>query len=771
MSRDFIRRNKNKNMPNGKKPVIVKKEAGKQPPRNKAKSTAGPAKVAPSGAKSSGLGLLIVLAIIIIGGFFIYDQFKSKPDGEPSVVEDVKEAVEEAVIPQEVQASRFADYVEYKVSVNPQVPSYDLDEDLSEVVNADDFEFSEEALEMIMENGFVVIPEEYREFFSVYEQNRYAPVPNFITTDSILHNYHLIFNHLLKKIEEEELIPELEDLNEKMLEQALDIYERAEGTDWENAAKRNVAFFGVASTLLDEDVEIPEMVEDLVEQELDYIDEHEGIAISPVMNMGADLDVLEALKEDYSQYIPRGHYEKTEELKAYFKSMMWYGRMTFRFKSEDEVRSAVLTTLALSDKDAKESWERIYEPTNFFVGKSDDISLYEMEELVEDVYGKRADVEDLFDDGAKFSELMSLADELEPPQINSIPIFMEEIQPDREREIKGFRFMGQRYTVDASIFQRLIDREVKNRMLPKGLDIAAAMGSDEAYDLLDEMDETDYENYDDNMSKLKTYINKLDDDTWTQNLYWGWLHALRPLLEEKGSGYPMFMQNLAWVRKEINTFLGSWAELKHDTILYAKQVYAELGGAPMEEEDDRGYVEPNPHVYARLASLLRMTREGLDLRDLLDVSDEQTLKRMEELALSLKIISEKELNNQSLSDDEYDLIRTYGGTLEHFWLEALRDEGVESVSQLYDHPAAVIADVATDPNGWVLEEGIGWINEIYVVVPVGGELRIARGGVFSYYEFSWRMSDRLTDSAWQEMLEEGDAPDLPEWTSEFLIEY
>jgi hypothetical protein len=42
-----------------------------------------------------------------------------------------------------------------------------------------------------------------------------------------------------------------------------------------------------------------------------------------------------------------------------------------------------------------------------------------------------------------------------------MPIFDETIQPDREKEIKGFRFMGQRFSLDASIFQRLVYRDVK----------------------------------------------------------------------------------------------------------------------------------------------------------------------------------------------------------------------------------------------------------------------------------------------------------------------
>jgi hypothetical protein len=88
-----------------------------------------------------------------------------------------------------------------------------------------------------------------------------------------------------------------------------------------------------------------------------------------------------------------------------------------------------------------------------------------------------------------------------------------------------------------------------------------------------------------------------------------------------------------------------------------------------------------------------------------------------------------------------------------------------------DDQAAVIADVATDPNGYVLEEGVGRIFEIYVVVPDGrGGLQSARGAIFSYYEFRWPMADRLTDEAWREMLAAGNAPDRPAWTGSFIAE-
>jgi hypothetical protein len=44
---------------------------------------------------------------------------------------------------------------------------------------------------------------------------------------------------------------------------------------------------------------------------------------------------------------------------------------------------------------------------------------------------------------------------------------------------------------------------------------------------------------------------------------------------------------------------------------------------------------------------------------------------------------------------------------------------------------------------------------------------IARGGVFSYYEFVWPGADRLTDEAWRSMLDAGTAPAVPAWTASF----
>ncbi|KUK63497.1 MAG: hypothetical protein XD84_2028 [Desulfotomaculum sp. 46_80] len=378
--------------------------------------------------------------------------------------------------------------------------------------------------------------------------------------------------------------------------------------------------------------------------------------------------------------------------------------------------------------------------------------------MADKIYGKNASPKKVVSNSDKWNTFLADVRKLEPPAINSNPVFNITSSADLDNEIKGFRFMGQRFTIDAFIFQRLIYQEVGGnsldvlRMLPKGLDIPAAMGSTEAYAILKSMKETDYRNYPENMTKLKTYISSLKNEIWQQNLYWGWLYALKPLVQEKPAGYPPFMRNAAWVRKELNAYLGSWTELKHDTILYAKQAYALGTGIDVNVTDDRGYVEPNPYVYARLASLVKMTGDGMQNSGLLNEQDKASLERMEELVLSLKTISEKELSNTPLTDEEYELIRSYGGQLKDFWLDALKGEGINNSSTANDRPAALVADVATNSDGGqVLEEATGSIFDIYVVVPVDGKLKIAAGSIYSYYEFPWPLNDRLTNTKWREM--------------------
>jgi len=682
----------------------------------------------------------------------------------------------------------FASFDEPEVKAEPVIHHEGIAPDLSNVQNP--FLLSEVQLGQLAEDGFTVSPGGEKEFFTLYEQARYNNVPIFVTSDSLLHVYHLLFSKVLRTAEVEHFIPLLNDLNEAMLDRTHQQYTELLGSGWEDPALRTVAFIGVASRLLDPEAEVPTYAEGLVSEEIALIEEAAGIRTSPIF------PELEH-GEDYTQYVPRGHYTKSDALKAYFKAMMWYGRMTFRVSKLSETRSALLLVHALrtaevEGRPALESWKELYTPTVFFVGRSDDLTVLQYGELMDWLYGENATVRDLVNE-ALLEAFIDAASELPAPRILGIVIGDWE---DEEEQTKGLRFMGQRFVPDAFIFRQLIYRNVGHstppdrRGLPNGLDIPAVMGSARAYQHLAQMGETEFENYDDQMAKLRTWLSNLTVEEWTETLYNSWLYSFQPLLDVPGGGYPAFMTSLAWVDKQLNTVMGSFAELKHDTILYAKQAYAELGGAPPPPppEPPRGYVEPVPEFYARLAALTEMTREGLADRGLLVPQDEASLQRLGDLARSLQTMAEKELRGEPLTDEEHETIRFYGGQLEHLTMASAdtpgQEQGVGGEVMPEEQPqAAVIADVATDPdpdgdgapNPVVLEMGVGRINHIHAVVPLVENdgsitLQVAKGGVFSYYEFEWPADDRLTDEEWREMLEQGEAPPRPRWISSFYTE-
>ena len=687
--------------------------------------------------------------------------------------------------PSTVHGSGFAAYPLISVKLPSTYQGYSLPIDLKTLANTGQFAFTQSQAELLAQNGFVVAPADWLEFFQVYEDTRYQEIPVFVTTDSIYHVYHLLFDKLLRDLEREHFAPDIAALTDACVKAAQDLYAQFKGTPLEESARSVWAYFVVADNLINPDATIPPEVADVVQEELALIQAHAGLAPSPIFSQDCSgscnpcdpnnppTETPPGLCEDYSQYVPRGHYTRSEQLQRYFRTMMWYGRINLRLQKPAETRLALLITYllrntAVAGQPASEVWARIYDPTVFIVGKSDDLGFHEYGALWDSVYGDQAKPADIADD-AQLNTFIAAARQLPAPQVNSMWVY---IWQDKAQVTQGFRFMGQRFTLDAYIMGQMTWRNVgkigQERWLPQGLDVMAALGSKEAYTILDQTGETAYEKYPQQMTKVQKEISALQLDSWTQNLYWSWLYALQPLLEPKGAQYPAFMQTQAWTHKDLQTALSSWTELKHDTILYAKQTMAEMGGGPP-PEPPHGWVEPDPEAYARLLALTRMTHDGLESRGLLTENTQNNLARLDDLLTFLLKVSQQELAGETLSRDDYDRIKFYGAELEAMTLAAADPEGEGQPFFQDNDQAALVADVATDPNGQVLEEATGRIFEIYVVVSNGQDApHLARGGVFSYYEFPWPMNDRLTDESWQAKLKDNQAPPQPDWTKSFI---
>jgi len=331
------------------------------------------------------------------------------------------------------------------------------------------------------------------------------------------------------------------------------------------------------------------------------------------------------------------------------------------------------------------------------------------------------------------------------------------------------RLLGQRSVPDSYIFQNLVspntggfkgDKEAFTlfgsiRAFPRELDLMAVLGSSRASEILEVLNDSSYENYDSQLSLMRGHFNSTEGGQGT--LYGLWLRSLQPLLIDFGPGYPAFMQSPPWREKELVSALASWSELRHDTILYARQGYTEAGSAAGfrdEREHTRGYVEPVPQFYSSLLDLTSRTREGLKAEGALDQYSDYRLGSMEDLLSELLNISEKELQGRDLSQDEYEFIRDFGHQIS-FATGFMDEEALRSTA---------VADVHTDTNSLqVLEEGVGDLKLLVVAYKLPeGSILLRAGPALSYYEFKQPINERLDDPSWRKMLHTSPPPE-PQW--------
>lgn len=637
----------------------------------------------------------------------------------------------------------------FEANVSP----YRIASDMANVSNWNQFRgFTKEQQSMLAGNGFVVLPSRDTKMFYVYDQNEYSGVPHFITADSVLHTYHSFYDKSLAFVEASYLSEDLKLLSNQMLEQSVLLNDELDD-DLKGLQLKNIAFFQVAKQLIDPNAKVtaavPEEAMAFARQELQRIEQAQGFAASPLF--GFDLD--------YSQFKVRGHYTRSEKLGDYFRTMMWLGTAPLplidkdgKFQYDNTLQALLMsltTFLKTKGKSNVQLWNDIYDPTEQYVGASDDIQLLQMNDVRVSVFGEGNDP-NLFNDNAYYDKLLEAVEALPEPRIQG------KLTSATTPTGKQFRYMGQRYIMDGFIMQNLMEPLV--RPVPTALDVMGVLGSSTAEKQLFEVrkPQLEWPDYETNYRRLKSEVGGYSNETWSSNLYNGWLWSIQAALTEfaPDSGMPWFMTNDSWKHKSLNTAFGSYTELKHDSVLYGKQPMAEMGGP--EAFAKSHYVEPNVALYSKLLYLTDDTIELLERRGMLNETMRMGAEDYKKLLELLIDCSLKELRNEPLTDEENDRLLWYGGTLENIGntlLSGMADgisEG-ESALELSDMLVSDIATVAPTPNNdeGILSLGTGYFDHIYVVVPLNGELALARGSVYSSYEF---LGDtRLTDEEWWEL--------------------
>jgi len=730
-------------------------------------------------------------------------------------------------------SSAFLEYYEpiekdYKIDM----PAYSLPLDFKEITNflsvSNEYLKDQRQRDILKNNGFIVVDEGKTDnITSFYKNILDKNIPIYVTSDTPLHLFHILFDETLKEIEEEIFYPDILAVTEKLLEKSEENYNKFDGY-LKEAAKRNVAYFSVAMKLLNPDFSEPRYVQKWVEWETDEIEKHSGLPDYPTAREKA----LFKIPEDYSQYKPRGHYTRSENLKKYFKGMMWYGRMTFLMKGHEKFgpvsppakaltdrETAKIQTLQASlisinsgklklddDRNVSELWDRIYKVSAFYSGFSDDLTIYDYSETLRKVFGSEFTTKELKKE-AKFTKFLLELSKLTPPTIYSgtggAGIDPGNIEGHELTSVEqldsiltktmGLRFMGQRYIPDSYILGQLVSpavgtvpRKIPERFtvvyipderiqpdlhysirgFPRGLDVFSVFGSTRAEKHIKDYTDDKYPKYYAQLKNLRTEFSNLTEKDWNRNLYWSWLYALKTLTGKRGKGYQTYQQTDAWLDRQLNTGLASWAALRHNTILYAKQSYTPVhvgitsyNPSPTPPPPPKGLLEPLPEFYKNILTTSKMAYAGLKDLNVLTPSSEQKLTSLISLLENLYSICKKQVENKPLNDEDNRFLGNFAEKLKNS-IGNIEDKGLKTT---------IIADVHTDINTKkCLEEASGYLDNLIVAYKrPAGDIVLAVGPILSYYEFKHPMSDRLTDETWREMLKSGKTPAKPEWIKSF----
>ena len=649
---------------------------------------------------------------------------------------------------------------------------------------------TDDEVDLLQKHHFMVT--ERLSFYSFGEafHNVYAKdLPVFITTDAILQALHASYDKILMGMEIYDLKPKLGEL----LDALYDAFPQLLSTYQNNPAMHPALadvdlYITIARSLLAEALSQPRFVDADVLNTMWSAIQEEAYAEMPLFSE-------RNRRLDFSQFTVRGHYthrywdgEKTTTLGSYFKTMMWLGRMDFLLTpppenpweppwTREEIRrmnlGAVLLNELLGLAGARNLLDEIDETIRFFVGESDNLTPTQLAEIVASFGFQRTD--ELLADSTYdvFQDRLIGSPESGQKILSSI-FLMDPFSTEPGTLPVSFRLMGQRFVVDSYIFSNVVfDRIVYNgqkvwRPMPDPLDAMFVLGNDDAAQLL--KSELDRYHYSSQLATLRYLVDAYDGEFWNLSLYNVWLQSIRLLNPpEDRAGFPFFMKTVAWQQEKLNTQLASWAQLRHDNLLYAKQSYT--GGTAC--SFPHSFVEPYPAFYRQIGHFAEKAYTRFS---------DPYFQRLGSVMDTLATLAQKELDRESFSQEETKFLQRMlfveGGSGEppfSGWYADLFYDTWDAAMSDY-----LVADVHTQPTdefggvvGRVLHVGVGKVNlGVFLAdAPAGGFQPTAFvGPVMSYYEKITEDFDRLTDERWEDFVVGGNLPDRPDWTRVYLAD-
>lgn len=636
------------------------------------------------------------------------------------------------------------------------------------------FAFDQDGLARIAKQGFWIHPKpEIPDNIQADDMaDGYATaaefVPAFITTDLYFHAWHLISSRMVQKAEE------------KYFGKALERYLTAALAQLNGLSKKVSAAH-------------PEAPRDAIQTARDMLSLPLALLADPKLSPEQKLSPAAAMEyskimaaretgvsavtggvTDYTQYKPRSRYTLTPELSRYFRAMTFLGDATLHLVMKDP-REELLNASAISllclvaeSPSVKPLLDEFAQPLRLMMGDEDDNSPADFIPAVRKILvDDEASVTTQKTAAALRSALLAAS---RPPRITDKPSESPNMsEAEKITQQVGFRLLGKRFTYDAFVFSRLtfpaVGTEKEPRNLPRPEDVMAILGSKAAYELTSPFAEK-YRNYGFNRRSLIGATASFLTSQKTDTVYTAWLRALSDSFADSGSQQFFYRDGGMWKWKKLLTASASWTELKHDTVLYAKQSGAEMGDGSewipgeFEPPRPRGYVEPQPQAFSRVLQASEKLKDVLlfmkkSSSKYSDGEYERKLALFAKLCADARDIAEKEVRAQPLTTKDFARIEALSRA---FTSDLLLPEGMfgaDDDTAREQMKMALVTDVATDYlSGSVLHAATGAPRRIFVYVDDDSAgPRVTTGLVYSYYEFERTLGEgRMTDEEWKPLV-------------------
>ena len=632
------------------------------------------------------------------------------------------------------------------------------------------YSLTSEEQSLLNKNGFVVTERLKRNsfgnaFLEIYNYD----LPVFVSTDAILHALHMSCDAILMQVESNVLIEKLDTLLSSLHAQLPAIAAKYSSSPAMKQMVNDIdVYLTVPQNLLGK-VTAPTFSENtaVVNQLLSLIKAEQPVSFALFSSTPRTID--------FSQFTPRGHYTQPP-LSNYFQAMMWLGRTEMYLiapisvdqpQTDADIQRQTIDAVLVNETTEAAGKDSLLQEIDgiiqLFTGESDNITLPNICSLVQETNLSSAD--QLLDTltWRKFQDTLAL----KPyafQRINSQILTSDPMSPDQIKPAASFLLLGQRFVIDSYItgnvvYDKIIYDNTKIlRMLPSTLDVLFSLGNDAAAQIL--KPELDQYKYSSNLSALRYLVDSYEPSFWQGTIYNGWLNSIRALNPPADrSALPPFMQTAAWWQEKMNTQLSSWAQLRHDFLLYAKQSYS---GGVLTCSFPESYVEPIPQFFDAIKLFAENAAVKFQEPLLQNSLVAGYFTTMANITDTLGSISSKELSNTPLSSAEKSFLKTMLYTAEYGctptldgWYTKLYYTGVTGL-ELQDMTIADIHTAPTDANGntvgWVLHAGTGPLNLAVVVADLpDGTTTAVVGPVLSYYEYLATNFTRLTDQEWASM--------------------